>query len=68
MWISDEIVLDPWDDWGLYRYTYYGRLKFYEELFEGTETECRKYALINYTAEELDNICVMNHKGREWKV
>jgi len=37
---------DCYDEWGLYKITYDGDHKMYEMLFEGTEEECRQYAMI----------------------
>ena len=39
-----------------------------EELYRGTESECREYAYENFTDAEQANMCLMDWEAREWDV
>ena len=59
---------DYYDKWSLVKYEYDGDHKVFEELYQGTEKECREYAYENYTDKEQTNMCLMDYEGREWDV
>ena len=59
---------DYYDKWSLVKYVYDGDHKVFEELFEGTEKECREYAYENYTDKEHGDMCLMDYEGRDWQV
>ena len=40
----------------------------FEELYQGTEEECRQYAYENYTDKEQGDMCLMDWEAREWDV
>jgi hypothetical protein len=40
----------------------------FEELYQGTEKECRQYAYENYTDKEHRDMCLLDYEGREWDV
>jgi len=60
--------LDFYDKWSLVKYVYDGDHKMFEELYQGTEKECRQYAYVNYTDKEHRDMCLMDYEGREWDV
>ena len=62
------IFPDAYDDWTLERYQYDGDHKMLEELYRGTESECREYAYENFTDAEQANMCLMDWEAREWGV
>ena len=59
---------DCYDEWTLNKYVYDGAHKMFEELYQGTEKECREYAYENYTDKEQTNMCLMDWEAREWDV
>lgn len=54
---------DCYDEWSLVKYVYDGDHKVFEELYQGTEEECREYAYENYTDKEQTNMCLMDYEG-----
>ena len=59
---------DYYDKWSLVKYVYDGDHKVFEELFEGTEKECREYAYENYTDKEHGDMCLMDWEGFEYSI
>jgi hypothetical protein len=40
----------------------------FEELYQGTEEECRQYAYENYTDKEHRDMCLFDYEKREWEL
>jgi hypothetical protein len=59
---------DCYDNWSLVKYVYDGDHKMFEELYQGTEEECRQYAYANYTDKEQGNMCLLDYKKLEWDI
>lgn len=59
---------DCYEQWYLVKYEYDGDHKVFEELYHGTEQECRKYAYDNYTDKEQGDMCLLDYQKREWNV
>ena len=47
--IMTKFYPDYYDKWSLVKYEYDGDHKVFEELYQGTERDCRQYAYVNYT-------------------
>jgi hypothetical protein len=57
-------MTEVYDQWSLNR-TDHG---YWDAIYEGTEVECREYALSYFTSTERENLFLMDWEGREWGV
>jgi hypothetical protein len=57
-------MTEVYDQWSLSR-TDHG---YWDAIYEGTEVECREYALSYFTSTERENLFLMDWDGREWGV
>lgn len=63
-----SLDFSKYEEWSLVKYEYDGDHKMFEELYQGTEKECRQYAYENYTDKEQGNMCLLDWWGREWSL